>query len=167
LGRLAAVLVVAMSAGACSGDVESVDVTGETGICATTDADFSGDPLPGTNLPGRVLEAVVECPYSTMSDDRLSGAARTEFRCEYSDQDGTIVANCDSSSVVTNDGGTWREDDGTFTITGTDIGVQGLVVQDGVRQGTGDYDGLQFTYHMEGIEHTHPWTVTGTIEPSD
>lgn len=82
-------------------------------------------------------------------------------------RDGQTAADCVSSSVVINDGGTWREDDGTFTITGTDIGVQGVVLQEGVRVGTGDYERLQFTYRMEGVEHTYPWTITGAIEPTD
>ena len=31
--------------------------------------------------------------------------------------------------------------------------------------GTGDYEGLQYTYHMEGVEHAYPWSISGTIEP--
>jgi hypothetical protein len=166
--RRVGVAVVALTlVSACSSDPESVEVTGETGYCQVASAEFSGEPLTGSNLPGRVVDVVVECPDGEMSDDRLSGAVRTEFQCEYSNRDGQIVADCVSSSVVTNDGGSWREDDGTFTITGTDVGVQGVVLQEGVRVGTGDYEGLQFTYRMEGVEHTYPWTVTGTIEPKD
>jgi len=165
--RVGVAVVALILVSACSSDPASIDVTGETGYCGSASAEFAGEPLTGTNLPGRFVEAVVECPDSRFSDDRLSGAVRTAFRCEYSNQDGQIVADCVSSSVVTNDGGTWREDDGTFTITGTDIGVQGVVLQEGVRVGTGDYEGLQFTYRIEGVEHTYPWTITGTIEPTD
>jgi hypothetical protein len=101
-----------------------------------------------------------------MSDARLSGAVTSDFRCEYSSQGGVIVADCVSTSVVINDGGTWREDDGTFTITDAEIGRQGAVSQEGIRVGTGDYEGLQFIFQMEGVEHTYPWTITGTIEPT-
>jgi len=168
-GRVGLAVIVAMSVTVCSSGTEVVDVTGETGMCSTMDVEFSGDPLPNANLPGRFVEVRVECPESEMSDARLSGAVTTEFRCEYSerDSDGVIVADCVSDSVLTNDGGTWREDNGTFTITDTEIGVQGVVVQEGVRVGTGDYEGLQFVYRIEGVEHTYPWTITGTIEPTD
>ncbi len=163
-----AVSLVALLAGAaCSGADGVIDVTGDTGVCSTVDTEFSGEPLADANLPGRFLEAVVECPDVEMSDDRLSGVVTSEFRCEYSNRNGEIVADCVSDSVVTNDGGTWREDNGTFTITGTEIGVQGVVSQEGVRVGTGDYEGLQFTYRMEGVEHTYPWTITGRIEPTN
>lgn len=164
------VLVVAMFAlaAACTSDTGSQvsDVTGNTGMCTNSDTRFSGEPLEGTRLPGRVLESVVTCPQSEMSDDRLSGASESAIRCEYSDRNGEIVADCVSNTVITNDGGAWREEDGTFTITGTDIGTQGVVVHEGRRLGSGDYEGLQFVYRMEGVEHTYPWEITGTIEPT-
>lgn len=160
-------VAVALLLAACSSSSEVVEVTGSTGMCVTVDTSFSGEPLAGTSLPGRIIDAAVECPDSEMSDPRLSGTLRSDFRCEYSDSDGVIVADCGSDSVVTNDGGTWREDGGTFTITGTDIGVQGTVLQEGTRIGTGEYEGLHFTYRIEGVEHTYPWTITGTIEPAD
>lgn len=81
--RVGVAVVVIMSVSACSGDPAPFDVTGETGYCGAEGTEFSGEPLAGTNLPGRFLEAVVECPDSKLSDDRLSGAVRTEFRCEY------------------------------------------------------------------------------------
>lgn len=165
--RFGAVGTLLLLATACSNNPGSVDVTGETGICVIVDTQFSGEPLTGVNLPGRFVEATVECANSEMSDSRLSGPVTSEFRCEYSDKDGVIVADCVADSVVTNDGGTWREDGGTFTITGTEIGVQGVVAQEGIRVGTGDYEGLQFAYRMEGVEHTYPWEITGTIEPTD
>lgn len=154
---------------ACSNDPgsQATDVTGNTGMCTNSATRFYGEPLAGTNLPGSVLESVVNCPISEISDDRLSGTAESEFRCEYSNRSNEVVADCVSNTVVTNDGGTWEEEGGTFTITGTGIGVQGVVLQEGVRVGTGDYEGLQFAYRIEGVEHTYPWPITGTIEPTD
>lgn len=163
-GLTVAILVLVV---ACSSSTEAIEVNGNTGMCTNSGTRFSGEPLAGTRLPGSLVETVVNCPMNEMSDDRLVGTTESEIRCEYSDQDGEIVAECVSSSVVSNDGGTWREDGGTFTITGTDIGVQGLVVQEGVRVGTGDYEGLRFLYRIEGVEHTYPWPITGTIEPTD
>jgi hypothetical protein len=165
--RIALVLAILGSVVACSSGTETVAVTGSTGMCATLEAEFSGERLAGANLPGRFLEAVVECPNSELSDDRLSGVATSEFRCEYVDRSGEIVADCVSKSVVANDGGTWRDNDGRFTITDTGIGIQGVVLQEGVRVGTGDYAGLQFRYRIEGVEHAYPWEITGTIEPAD
>jgi hypothetical protein len=171
LGRTAWMFLLAgaiLTLAACSNGAASqtTEVTGNTGMCTNSATRFSGEPLPGTNLPGSVMESVVTCPMSEMSDDRLSGTAESEFRCEYSNRDGEIVAECVSNTVVTNDGGTWHEEGGTFMITGTEIGVQGVVAQEGVRVGTGDYEGLQFAYRIEGIEHTYPWPITGTIEPT-
>lgn len=165
--RVGLIVAILVSVAACSSSAEPIEVNGNTGMCTSSGTRFSGEYLEGTQLPGSVVETVLNCPMNEMSDDRLVGAMESEVRCEYSNQSGVIVAECVSNSVVTNDGGTWQEDGGTFTITGTDIGVQGLVVQEGVRVGTGDYEGLQFVYRVEGIEHAHPWPITGTIEPTD
>ncbi|MFC2153732.1 hypothetical protein ACFLQ7_03780 [Actinomycetota bacterium] len=159
-------LVVLVFASGCSNGNQVTEVTGDTGMCTPSEPVFTGEPLEGANLPGSVIEAVVTCPESNMSDDRIAGATESDFRCEYVNRDGVIVAECTADKVITNNGGTWTEDGGTFTITGTGFPDDGLVVQDGVMLGTGDYAGLQYTYHMEGIEHAYPWTITGTIEPT-
>lgn len=165
--RIGLIVVMLVSVVACSSGTGAIEVTGNTGMCTNSGGRFYGEPPAGSNLPGGVLESVIHCPMSEMSDDRLVGAAETEIRCEYSNRNGGLVADCESNSVVTNDGGTWQEEGGTFTITGTGRYVQGVVAQDGIRVGTGDYEGLQFAYHMEGTEHTYPWPITGTIEPAD
>lgn len=149
----------------CTGS-EVTEVSGNTGMCTNSEPRFSGEPLEGLNLPGSAVEAVVSCPESEMSDSRLSGATESEFRCEYSHRDGEFVAECVSNKVVRNEGGTWQEEDGTFTITDTGFPADGVVVQEGLMVGTGDYEGLQFDYRMEGIEHAYPWSITGTIEPT-
>jgi hypothetical protein len=163
--------VALVLAGGCSSAIEPTEVTGNTGMCALADARFSGEPLQGdslpaeaTNLPGNILDATVTCPESEMSDERLSGAAETQFRCEYLMRDGAVVADCMGTKVVTNDGGTWVEDGCTFTITDTGLPANGIVRQEGVMVGTGDYEGLQFSYRMEGREHTYPWPLSGTLE---
>lgn len=157
--------------GGCSSAVAPTEVTGSTGPCTVADARFSGDPLPGDNLPpearnlpGNIIEATVTCAESEMSDERLSGAAQTDFRCEYSMRNGAVVADCVGDKVVTNDGGTWVEKGCTFTITDTGLPANGTVRQAGVLVGTGDYEGLQFSYRMEGHEHAYPWTISGTIQ---
>ena len=159
-------LIVVVLAAACSTGSQATEVTGDTGMCTPSEAVFSEEPLEGTNLPGSVMEAVVTCPESNMSDDRIAGTTESDFRCEYVNREGVIVAECTADKVITNDGGTWVEQGGVFTITGTGFPDDGLVVQDGVMLGTGDYEGLQYTYHMEGVEHAYPWTITGTIEPT-
>ena len=40
------------------------------------------------------------------------------------------------------------------------------IVEEGVREGTGDYEGLRFVYATGGGT-SYPWPITGTIEPSD
>ncbi len=161
------VLVIALVfAGGCSSGSQVAEVTGDTGMCTPSEASFSGEPVEGSNLPGNVVEAVVTCPQSEVSDPRVAGATESTFRCEYLDREEITVAECVADTVITNEGGTWVEEGGTFTITGTGFPADGTVVQDGVMVGTGDYEGLRYTYHKEGIEHAYPWTITGTIEPA-
>jgi hypothetical protein len=87
----------------------------------------------------------------------------TSFRCEFGKQGENTVGDCVTESSVTNDGGAWKETGGRMTITFAPDGSQ-LVVSDGVRVGTGDYEGLRFAYHAEGQAHAYPWPITGTIE---
>ena len=110
------VLVVASS---CSSEPAVTEVTGDTGMCFPSEPVFSGEPIEGANLPGSIIEAVVTCPESSVSDSRVAGATESDFRCEYVNRDGVIVAECVADKVITNDGGTWLEDGGEFTITGT------------------------------------------------
>jgi hypothetical protein len=149
----------------CAGEEYPVDVTGSTGPCEEYDTVWSGDPIPG-GLPGTVLERKVRCEEVTMSDERLSGTYESAFRCDFAQQGEDVVGTCSIDSTVTNDGGTWQDSGGAMTITAV-AGAPATIVEDGVRAGSGDYDGLTFTYHVTGTALGYPWEISGTIDRND
>ena len=99
-------LIMLLVASGCSSGSEVIEVTGDTGICSSSQPAFSGEPLKEANLPGNVVEAVVTCPESHASDSRISGETTSSFRCEYVSRDDVVVAACVADKVITNDGGT-------------------------------------------------------------
>ncbi len=77
-----------------------------------------------------------------------------------------LIGGCGESETetITNDNGTWE---GTWE--GTSTFGEGAADDEHFHDvtytllGTGDYDGLEFVFHMEGFEH--PWPLEGTISP--
>ncbi len=89
----------------------------------------------------------------TMSDPRVSGTAIATARI-----DTAPPTAMDGTYELTNDNGTWVGDwSGEITADGNHI-IDGLYI------GSGDYEGLQYRQHVEGVNF--PWTITGTIEAS-
>jgi hypothetical protein len=161
-------LVVVACAGAflsgCSGESYPIEVTGNTGTCTESGTEWSGEPLSDA-LPGTILERTVKCAEVVMDDERLSGAYENAFRCEFTDESDKYIGHCTSTATLTNAKGAWHEEAGTFVIT-VIPGQHSRVVEDGVRVGTGDYEGLAFHYHVDS-DTAYPWVVTGTLERVD
>ena len=140
--RLFAALIALPLVACGGGDIETVEVTGTTGT----------ESEPGIFLDG------------TSSDERLVGRTELAIECDITEDGDTTVADCSGPNVITNEGGTW---DGTCegTSTWTTSEPDHVHVFDCTYLGSGDYDGLRFVQHMEGIDY--PWPYTGQIEPVD
>jgi hypothetical protein len=159
LGLLAlAGLAVAV---ACSGQAVPVDVEGTTGECTEQGTTWSGESVGGV-LPGTILERTVTCPAVTMSDERVSGAYESKFRCTFSEDGERFIGSCTQDTTLTNEGGAWSESGGAFTVTVVP-GEPSTIVESGSRQGSGEYDGLRFVYRVEA-SGDYPWQITGTLE---
>jgi len=98
----------------------------------------------------------------TSSDERLVGTYKLQVECDISEDGDTTIADCTGPITLTNDGGTW---DGTCegTSTWTTTEPDHVHVFDCTYLGDGEYAGLQFIQHLEGIDY--PWPYTGAIEP--
>lgn len=98
----------------------------------------------------------------TSSDDRLVGTYELQIECDITEDGETTIADCTGPNTLTSDGGTW---DGTCegTTTWTTTEPDHIHVFDCTYLGSGDYAGLRFSQHLEGIGY--PWAYTGTIEP--
>jgi hypothetical protein len=138
---LSAILLVLLAA--CGSGIEPVEVTGSTGIQMESGSAFTEE--------GRTYRG----EWTDITDERLKGEEVAVVFCEMVSEEENS-AECEGTQEVVNDGGAWE---GNFTGTSID----GLHEIDGTLIGTGDYEGLQFSYHLEGVEF--PWDITGTIEP--
>ncbi len=158
---LVLVLGALVALAGCTGATYPIEVTGDTGLCTDSDTVWSGEPVAG--LEGTVLERAVHCAGMTMSDERLSGTSEHRFRCEFSQDGEDIVGDCVTDATITNDGGTWHSPDGRMAITISPTGPA-TIVEDLAFVGSGDYEGLRYTNHVEGLANDYPWPITGTIE---
>jgi hypothetical protein len=133
--------VFAAMAAACGGN-DAVEVSGSTGTC---------------DLPGDVYTCETET-----SDDRVSGIAEIAIHCEFTEDGDTTLGDCSGPAIVTNAGGTWE---GTCegTTTWSTSKPDHVHVFDCTYLGTGDYEGLRYVEHLEGVDF--PWPLTGRIEP--
>jgi hypothetical protein len=165
LGLTLPALLLSAACGGGDGGADVVEATGNTGMCTESGTTWTGDAPAGSAVPGLVLERTLTCPSVTMSDDRVSGSLVNEFRCDFALQGGTTIGECVQNSAITNEGGTWEETDAPFTITLTS-GEPTAVVQEGIKNGTGDYTGLRWVYRVDGGAD-YPWSIEGTIEPLD
>ncbi len=143
LALLSMVLLVLVAA--CGGETEPVEVSGNTGGFSESGDSFSEEGLTYTGN------------WTDVSDERLQGQNEAVTFCKWISE-GERSAECEGTFEIMNDGGTWE---GAFT--GTSLG--GVHNIQGTLLGTGGYEGLQFTYQLEGVGF--PWTITGTIEPVD
>jgi hypothetical protein len=154
-------LAVLMAAAGCSGQDFPIEVEGSTGECTEQDTSWSGESVGGV-LPGTLLERTVTCPAVTMSDERVSGAYESKFRCTFSEDGERFIGSCTQDTTLTNEGGAWSESGGAFTVTVVP-GEPSTIVESGSRQGSGEYDGLRFVYRVEA-SGDYPWQITGTLE---
>lgn len=131
-------IVLVMTFTACSdGAADPVEVTG-TEVCTEI---TSG------------LTVSAECEDQT-SDPRVSGTATVTGVLEQAPP-----TPMSGTYELVNEGGTWTGDwSGEITSTGNHI-------IDAVLVGTGEYEGLEYEVHWEGVDY--PWTITGTIRDSD
>ena len=144
-------------AAACGGsDDEVVEVTGTTSCVDVVDGVGTGEGMS-------FRDAVYECTMD-VTDEQLVGVAETINSCDFTEDGGVTVGECDGTSMITNEGGTWE---GTFTGTTTWSETEPAHVHhvELVFIGTGDYDGLRFVAEMDGTNY--PWAVTGQVEPTD
>ena len=137
---LALTIVVSCSA---DGVIEPVEVSGTNGVPVESD---------GFDL----------FENGTSTDPRLVGTYKLKVECDITEDGDTAIANCTGPNTMTNDGGSWEGTcEGTSTWTTTE--PDHVHVFDCTYLGSGDYEGLRFVQHLEGIDY--PWEYTGTLEP--
>ena len=131
--------------------------------CSSTDSDsptsvaesvaVSGTEHSCAKVSDDGLLSEYECTY-TMSDERVTGTAHITARLD----EFPPPTGMDGTFVLANDRGSWSGD-WAGEITADDIHII-----DGLYLGAGDFEGLQYRQHIEGV--SHPMTTTGTIEPA-
>ena len=77
------------------------------------------------------------------------------------DEGDTCVLYFTGTETITNDNGTWE---GTSTFGEGAADDQHFHDVTYTLLGTGDYDGLEFVFHLQGVEL--PWPLEGTISPA-
>jgi hypothetical protein len=145
---------------------EATDVVAVTGQYPAPDEYIEGEqwgePIPGAGYE-RMRGTVIRHADNGLSDDRVNGGFEALMDIDvYVEGDRTTGLITMTRVKIINDGGTWE---------GTGVGTTSWTTSQPSHRhhihftllGTGDYEGLQFRYHVEGIDL--PWTVTGTIEP--
>ncbi len=140
------VAAVGLALSSCGGSSEVVEVSGSTGVQTgqSGDTDIFDD--------------------NSSSDDRLVGVIELTIECESSEDGDTTIAVCTGPVTLVNDEGAWEGTcEGTSTWSTTE--PDHVHDFDCTYLGTGDYDGLRFVQHLEGIDY--PWPYTGQIEPAN
>ena len=158
---MAMIAVVMVLLVACGGS-RLVETSGSTGRCTTTDGSWTGEALPASGLPGSVHEGyIATCDDYQMSDERVSGSQHSVVDCQFSEDGGSTVGECQVTDVIRNEGGSWN---GTCegTTTWSTSSPAHLHIFDCTYLGSGDYTDLRYVAHMEGFDL--PWSVTGTID---
>ena len=158
---LALVALIALSLVSCGGTSETVEVSGTTGRCTNADGISSGEVLPASGVQASLTGYTGTCPNYKMSDERVSGSQESVIDCEFSQEGESTVGECQVSDVIHNEGGGW-EGNCEGTTSWSTSAPNHVHVFDCTYLGTGDYDGLRYVAHNEGLDT--PWTVTGTIE---
>lgn len=128
------------------------------------DGEQWGEEIQGTGFE-HSRNTIIRMTDDGLSDDRVNGDFEALMDIDvFVEGDRTVAVLTMNSVKITNDGGAWG---------GTGTGVSTWTTSNPAHShyfhytllGTGDYEGLQFKYHVEGIDM--PWAVTGTIEPVD
>jgi hypothetical protein len=148
----------------CGGEAEPVEVTGSSGqLTEEIPGELTGEPLGTGESWSTMRGTVYRGVFNDLTDDRVNGDFEHVMDIDLTvDGDRTTGEIRVTNMTITNDGGTWEgTGQGTTTWTTTEPGHFHNI--DYTLVGTGDYEGLQFTYHTEGIDY--PWELTGTIEP--
>lgn len=161
-GLVMMLLVVA----ACGEEVQPVSVTGKMPAPAEEiEGDHVGDPIPGWGLPfSEIRGTVYRGTIVGMSDERANGELEHVMDIDMVDEGDRMVGYITAEVTITNDDGTWvGTGEGTTSFTKEDPAHRHLIEY--TLLGTGDYDGLRYTYTLEGVDY--PWDLTGTIEPVD
>ena len=157
--------VLLVSVVGCGSRTDPVEFSGELSEPARwIDGEKSGEPIVGVGL-SEVRGTVIRGTLTGLSDDRVNGDIEALLDIDFFvEGDRTTGLLSLTSVIITNAGGTWvGTGEGTTTWTRTD--PEHLHSIDHTLLGTGDYEGLQLTYHVEGVDY--PWDLTGTIEPVD
>ena len=167
LRGLAALLLagsMTVSAGCGSSDSDSVGDDGRVPVVGTST--FVREDADSTqNQSGDVLEArdLVWVYENVMSDERVSGIATVTINY---DMYPAGIADMWGTTVLTNDGGTWEgEWIGSIRGDGTHTTFETLT-------GTGDYDGLRYSYFTVFGDPSGQFAeqepgLVGWIEPAD
>jgi hypothetical protein len=126
--------------------------------------EVGGEPIEGSGVSWSTMrDEVYRAAFTDLSDERVNGDLETVMDIEITvEGDRTTGLLTITSITITNDGGTW-EGSGQGTSTWTKTEPAHVHNIDFTLAGTGDYEGLQFTFHVEGVNY--PWDLTGTIEP--
>lgn len=174
-------LIAAMAAAAmalaltgCGGDSEEpVEVTGMTAEAETAiDAEAVGevfgdgpcvDQQDWAGAIWRLTWTYGEGSGSNwVSDERVAGDMEFSMDADYRDEGDTCVAYFTGTATIINDHGSWEGTwEGTSSFGAGAGDDQHLHDLDYTMQGSGDYDGLAYTYNVRGM--AYPWPVTGTI----
>jgi hypothetical protein len=163
LALLSTVLLALFAA--CGSEAEPVAVTGVIqGDAETVSGEFSGEPIEGSGESWTSARDVVyRGVFADMSDDRVNGEIEHVMDMDLTEEGDRFIASLTITSMsITNDGGTWEgTGEGTSAWTENGLHVHNINY---TLIGTGDYEGLQFTYNVED-QGDYPWDITGTIEP--
>ena len=128
-------------------------------LVATACSDSAPDPveITGTEMCRQTaadgLSASYDCDERT-SDPRVSGVATATLVMEQ--EPPTAMSG---TFELANDGGTWVGD-----WTGEITQSHNHII-DAVLVGTGEYEGLEYDVHWEGMDQ--PFSITGTIRASE
>ena len=174
LAVTAAALMMLILAG-CSDSAGSVEVTGVGGqpYEAIPGQDvgevFADGPcFPWQDIEGTLIRytfaAGEDSGVPWVSDKRVAGDYEYLASVDFQEEGDICVGHFSGTENMANNNGSWE---GTVEGTMTWEGPTGYyrVVYDltGTLLGSGDYDGLKYTYNLTGTDH--PWDLTGTISP--
>ena len=172
----AAAALLALARAGCSDSAEPGNVPGVIGapdeevFGEYVGEEFTDGPCVGwQDYAGTVYRQTwsygEESGVPWVSDQRVAGNYEHSMDMDIQDEGDTCVAYFTATVSITNDSGV-RE--GTFEGTsswGAGAGDdQHLHDIDYTLTGTGDYDGLQYTFNLYGL--AYPWDLTGTISPA-
>jgi hypothetical protein len=100
-----------------------------------------------------------------VSDERVAGDYEYVADIDFQEDGDACVGYFTGTETMTNDGGTWEGTvEGTMTWDGPADTANTVYDIDRTMLGSGDYDGLKYSYKLYGTDF--PWELTGTISPA-